>query len=82
MTTKDSIKIIPNFLSSDQCKQVMSWIDINKDGPLFFRRKGLAHKEGIAYRAAFPLTKMAIDFIELKPVIETYTEMLIQQIYK
>lgn len=81
MTIKDKITIVPNFLSSDQCQEIMKWIDENKDGPLFFRRKGLAHNEGIAYRAAFPLTKMPIDFIELRPIIDEYANKMIQNFY-
>ena len=81
MTIKDSITIISNFLSSDQCEEIIDYINKNKDTPLFFKRVGVAHNEGIAYRTGFPLHHQPNEFLDIKPIIEKYSNNLIQQFY-
>lgn len=73
---KDSLSIVPNFLTSSECQGIRDYISKNKDTSLFTQKVGIAHNEGITYRALFPTTNRPSEYLEIKHLIETYAQRM------
>jgi len=73
---KDDLNIIQDFLTSEECQGIRDYISKNKETSLFTQKLGIAHKEGITYRALFPTTNRPSEYLDIKPLIETYAERM------
>jgi hypothetical protein len=71
----DKLKIVEDFISEEDAKFFINWIDQNgSDETKFRHRVGVAFKKGLAIRAVFPDEKPATMFKDIEEICLKYSD--------
>lgn len=75
--------ILNNFISDQNAKFFINYIDKNCDNEILFRKRiGVAYGKGTAYRAVFPDEKPAKLYKEIENKIKFYSDLFLKETNK